>query len=241
MGHTATLSATVTVALCGVLTLGPAAIASPEAHTGPAAAPAVSAPVAPRGNVVPLGDKDREKLASTFQTVSKFGAASERTGKLAGMVVKGEKDKKKLDKARKDSDKGLDNLMAIIPGGSPANYAGRAATPQQAAAREGMKAAVELIKTDTKALVEAALKGDAAGFTKVGGTLVVHLGQLATSIFLEMGLGAVKDILPKAPTFDPAQLPKIPGTPSIPGFPGAEAASGAKNLPGVGAGVAGRH
>ncbi|CAM5443709.1 hypothetical protein GCM10010329_51180 [Streptomyces spiroverticillatus] len=229
MGHTATLSATVTVALCGVLTLGPAAVASPEARTAPAAAQAVSAPVVPMAPVVPLGDKDREKLASTFKTVSKFGAASQQTGKLAGMVVNGEKDKKKLDKARKDSDKGLDNLLAIIPGGSPANYAGRAATPQQAAAREGMKAAVELIKTDTKELVAAALKGDAAGFTKVGGTLVVHLGQLATSIFLEMGLGAVKDILPKVPSFDPAQLPKIPG------FPGAEGASGA------GAGVADRH
>ncbi|MCX5205100.1 hypothetical protein OG897_27045 [Streptomyces sp. NBC_00237] len=221
MGHTATLSAAVTVALCGVLTLGPAAVASPEARTAPAAASTTAVP-ALSPSVTQLGDQDREKLASTFQTVSKFGTASQQTGKLAGMVVKGEKDKTKLDKARKDSDKGLDNLLAIIPGGSPANYAGRAAlSPADAstaaafAAREGMKAAVALIKADTKALVEAALKADVSGFMKVGGTLVVHLGQLATSIFLEMGLGAVKDILP--------QPPKVSGFPSIPGFPGAEA------------------
>ncbi|MFJ4879562.1 hypothetical protein ACIP93_30780 [Streptomyces sp. NPDC088745] len=224
MVHIAPLSATVTVALCGVLTLAPAAVASPEARTAPAAASTGSAPVVPPD----------EKLASTFQTVGKFGDATQETSELAGMVVKGEKDKQKLDKAHKESDESLDNLLAIIPGGSPANFAGRAATPQEraaaaAASREAMRAAVELIKADTKALVEAALKGDAAGYTKVGGTLVVHLGQLATAVFLEVGVGAVKDVVPPTPVLGPAPLPKAPA------LPGAEAAGGAQSLPGSGA------
>ncbi len=221
MVHIAPLSATVTVALCGVLTLAPAAVASPEARTASAAAPAGSAPV------VPPDDKEREKLASTFQTVGKFGDATQETSELAGMVVKGEKDEQKLDKAHKESDESLDNLMAIIPGGSPANFAGRAAAT--AASREAMRAAVELIKADTKALVEAALKGDVAGYTKVGGALVVHLSQLATSVFLEVGVGAVKDVVPPTPTLGPALLPKAPA------LPGAEAARGARSLPGAGA------
>ncbi|MEU8892624.1 hypothetical protein [Streptomyces sp. NPDC048442] len=228
MGHTATLSASVTVALCGVLTLGPAAVATPEARTAPSTSAASSAPVTSSDTEdsstedsdtkdsdtkdSSIKDKDREKLASTFRTATKFGAASQKTGKVAGLAINGEKDEKKLQQARKDSDQELDNLMAIIPGGSPATTDGRAGAPP---ARVDLKSSVELIKADTKALVEAALKADVEALTTAGGTLMVHLGQLATTVFMEIGLGSVKEMLPK--------LPALGQLPSFPGLPGAEA------------------
>ncbi|MFI5801549.1 hypothetical protein [Streptomyces sp. NPDC051561] len=204
MVHTAALSASVTVALCGALTLGPAAVASPEARTAPSA-PASAAQPADDGT------KDREKVASAVRTVTKFGAASQKTGKLAGLAVNGEKDPQKLAKAKKESDKSLDNLLAIIPGGSPANPHGRAAT-----ARADLKSSVALIKADTTAMMEAALKADIGAAITAGGTFIVHLGQMAVSIFLESGLSTVKDILPTLPV-DPAGV-------KIPGLPGGEAA-----------------
>ncbi|MGW7413381.1 hypothetical protein [Streptomyces sp. NPDC054863] len=241
MGHTAALSASVTVALCGVLTLGPAAVASPEARTAPStsAAASVSSVVSGTGNVAPEPkDKDREKLASTLRTVTKFGAASQKTGKVAGLAVNGEKDKAKLEKARKASDKELDNLMAIIPGGSPAATDGRAVTPSSAlssalssapsSARADLKGSVALIKADTQALVDAALKADVEAIMKAGGTLIVHMGQLATTIFVEIGLGAVKDVLPKLPAL--SQLPTVPAVPAAPTLPAVPAAP---VLPGV--------
>src|SRR4051812_10627463 len=102
MGHTAALSASVTVALCGVLTLGPAAVASPETRTAPPLSSAASYSSVSSGTrgVDPVPeDKGHEKLASTFRTVTKFGAASQKTGKVAGLAVNGEKDKAKLEKA----------------------------------------------------------------------------------------------------------------------------------------------
>lgn len=220
MGHTAALSASVTVALCGLLTLGPAAVASPEARTAPPtrstpstpSTPSTSptSPDSPTSSISPAAGKDREKLASTFRTATKFGKASEQTGELATLVLSGEKDEQKLTEAHQESDKELDNLLAIIPGGSPAATDGRAATAHSAALVD-LKATVALIKADTKTMVDAAQKADAAGFTKASGTLMVHLGQLATSVFLETGLDAARDVLPNPPSLDPAQLPQLPG------------------------------
>jgi hypothetical protein len=206
MGRTTALSASVTVALCGVLTLGPAAVASPETRTAPSAPPV---------GVTHLADgdaKDREQVAATIRTVTKFGAASQKTGKVAGQVMNGEKDEKKLTKARKASDKSLDNLLAIIPGGSPATANGRAASAPGSVGPD-LKASVALIKADTKAMVDAALKGDVGSFTTVGASLIAHLGQLAVGIFLQSGLDTVKNTLPQLPTLTPAQPPKLPGLP----------------------------
>ncbi|MFJ6698267.1 hypothetical protein ACIQM4_19650 [Streptomyces sp. NPDC091272] len=235
MGHTTALSASVTVALCGVLTLGPAAVASPDARTTPSApaGAATSSAAARTGNAVAAAkDKDREKLASTYRTVTKFGTASQQTGKLAGLAVNGEKDKGKLEEARKDSDKELDNLMAIIPGGSPATTDGRAAAPAPASAsasasvRVDLKASVTQIKADTKALVDAALKADNAALTTAAGTLLVHLGQLATTVFTDIGLNTVKDVAPNLPALGQLPTPALPGT-----------AAGTPAIPGTAAGV----
>lgn len=216
MGRTTALSASVTVALCGVLTLGPAAVASPEPRT---AAPSTGATHLADGDA-----KDREKVAATMRTVTKLGAASQKTGKLAGMVMSGEKDEKKLAKARTASDKSLDNLLAIIPGGSPATVHGRAASdpvpvpvPVPVPAGTDLKATVALVKADTKAMVEAALKADVGAFTTVGASLIAHLGQLTVGVFLGSGLSTVKDALPQLPSLNPAQPPKIPTLPALPG------------------------
>ncbi|WP_329122223.1 hypothetical protein [Streptomyces sp. NBC_01465] len=182
----------VSAALCCSLVAGPVAAASPVPPTPtPTPTPTPSASSKLTIQEDPL--RERERMAVGFRTVGKFGGATGATAELAGLVIGGERDPKTLDAALADADKGLDNLLAIIPGGS---------LTRAKMAGYDIRGSVALLKTDQRALVEAGVKGDVASFMGTAAFLMVHLALLAADIFFGLGLSIAQAFIPfPLPTF----------------------------------------
>lgn len=100
----------------------PSATPSPWGWPFNQPAPSTSPSATPTGPTLTMDEdpqRQRERLAKHFKLIGKSGRATGGSADLAGTVIAGEKDPKKIDEAVADANKELDNLMAFAPGGAP--------------------------------------------------------------------------------------------------------------------------
>ncbi|MFE0174537.1 hypothetical protein ACFWZ2_19650 [Streptomyces sp. NPDC059002] len=189
----------------------PSAPTTPQPWTWPGTSPSPTTEPTPKPST-PLTIKedprrDRERLAQSWRTIGKFGGASGSTADLAGIVLGGERDEKKLDVSVAEANKSLDNLLAIIPGGSLSRAKARG---------HDIRSTVELLKADNRAFKEAGVRGDVAAIFFQSAWAMVHLSLLAFDIFFGLGLSFAQAFLPfplpdfKLPEFKMPEPPKPP-------------------------------
>ncbi|MDG4859503.1 hypothetical protein P8605_15290 [Streptomyces sp. T-3] len=199
----------------------PNATPSPWGWPFPAAAtPNATPSPTPTGPSLTMDEdpqRQRERLAKHFKLMGKAGRATGGSSDLAGSIIGGERDPKKIDEAVSDANKELDNLMAFAPGGSPnSSLADRA----QAAGRDA-RGTIELLKKDHLQLGEQAKKNDVAGWMTTMAFMIMHLGFLTMDIFFALGMNVAQAFLPfklpefKMPDFSPqATQPPPTGQPN---------------------------
>jgi hypothetical protein len=136
-----------------------------------------------------------------FRAIAKMAGAMAPVAELGGQALGGERDPKKLDEAQQAADAGLDNLLAIIPTKALVN---ESSASEIAAMRRDLKATGQLLKTDTKDMVQAAKKLDPGQVAVVGARTAAHLAMLAFDIFAGFGTdfiqGVFKAVFPSVPT-----------------------------------------
>ncbi|MFE0106367.1 hypothetical protein [Streptomyces sp. NPDC059009] len=131
--------------------------------------------------------RDRERLAQSWRTIGKFGGATGSTADLAGLALGGERDEKKLDESVAEANRGLDNLLAIMPGGSLSRAKERG---------YDIRSTIELLKQDNRAFKDAGVRGDVVAIMTQAAFTMFHLALLAFDIFFGLGLSFAQAFLP---------------------------------------------
>ncbi|MFE0173324.1 hypothetical protein ACFWZ2_13475 [Streptomyces sp. NPDC059002] len=104
-------------------------------------------------NPRPNRGQDKKKLAADFTFVANVSDALTPVGGLATTVLEGSTDASALTAMKTQAEEGLDELLAIMPGGSP--YA--------RGAESELRATVRAVKANVAELVDAALRSDQGG------------------------------------------------------------------------------
>ncbi|MEV0094995.1 hypothetical protein [Streptomyces sp. NPDC050738] len=180
---------------CGALVLGPLSAATAATAVPPTTAIRDAAEPPPD----PATEQQLKNQAQTFHTFGRSGQANSSVSNFAGDVLQGGQTPEQVAAAQAQVDKSLDNLLAIIPGGSPAQ---RGPNPL-------LKATVESIKQETRKMADARARGDYATLLGSGTALTTQMSLLTAQTFAGFGLDLAQNIVSAV-----LQFPKPAPSPS---------------------------
>ncbi|MEV3854027.1 hypothetical protein AB0J38_06830 [Streptomyces sp. NPDC050095] len=185
--------------VCGMTVLGPLPTASAQGPMDP--------PPPPNA----ITEQQMRNQARTFHTTGANGQANATVSNFAGDVLQGDKTPEQIAQSQQDVDKSLDNLLAIIPGGSPAL---RGPNPLLAAT-------IDAIKKETRNMAEARAAGDYGRVLGSGAALTTQMSLLTAQTFANFGIDLAQNIVstvlpPMQPQPQPTKTPEAQASPAAP-------------------------